>query len=186
MIAKSEFLHMKKHLFLPFIFAVVLIACKSQSGKPTDEIVQEIIDAKDLKVEKPDVPCMGVQYNVDGDEIRMAFVESGMGDGGEDLVYYFSEGKMIFVKAHSFFESYTESADTAQEMHTVTMENYNNYYFENDKLVSCFKLDAKNNMKAEKVDIKDKEQQKWETILVEQSKKLLEAYKNKNFNILCD
>ena len=122
---------------LALALAVIFFACNSKQSKSTDDIVKEIDNAKDYKLDSSSAINTLTTYFMKGDEVVKVFTSGGGAEGGSEVYFYYSEGKLIHIN-ESFAYRDMMSEEGIEEAED------NKFYFENEKIVNWLQKDKKN------------------------------------------
>jgi len=123
-------------LMIPLALAVIFFACNSKQSKSTDDIVKEIDNAKDYKLDSSLAFNSLTTYFMKGDEVVKVFNSHGGSKGGGEFYFYYTEGKLIHINESSKYrDMMSEEGVEAED---------NKFYFENEKLVNWLQKDKKN------------------------------------------
>jgi len=162
---------MKKQILLSLLIAVIIFGCNSGS-KYSEEAVNAIKNATDLKVEKVELPCSTIEYKLDGNDIKMinAYVQTG---NGSDKVFefYYSDSKLIFSKL-------VDNWYAMSEEETQGSIDYN-YYFDNETMTKC--ISENKEIKLSEVEYSTKPEE-----ILALSSQLIKSYSTKDTTILCN
>jgi hypothetical protein len=163
---------MKNQILLPLFITVIIFGCNGGS-KYSEEAVNAIKNATDLKVEKVELPCATVEYKLDGNNIKMIVANyiTSFGSSECNLEFYYSDDKLIYFKE-------VDSSHAMSEGESESSIDYN-YYFENETVTKCI---------SENKEVKLSEIQ-YTTLpneILPLSNKLIKSYSSKDTTVLCD
>ena len=170
-----------KHYLFASLIALLLFSC-SEEKIDTDKVVQEIKNATNLSQNVTSTLCGEIKFKLEDDQVRHFFCDSYMGDGGTELNSYFSKNKLIYAEYSTFYDGPAMAEDgTTTEGGDSTGDKYR-IYFENEKMVKCFKNDKIITDLNPDEPVYDPDPVK----LVDFAHKVVKAMNTKESEVLCD
>jgi len=131
---------MKHYILFASLIAFLLFSC-SEEIIDTDKVVQEIKSSTSLTENVTSTLCGEIKFKLEGDHVRHFYCDSYMGDGGSELNSYFYKNKLIYAEYYSFYDGPMPTEDGEYTAGGEATGDKYRIYFENEKMVKCFKND---------------------------------------------